>query len=84
MEKILFEYTDYSKTLTVTEKSVFVSIINGGLLDKQRIEKIEITQSFKNELREIYFENLKILNENMEVKNIFKKILEVWEHEKNR
>ena len=75
MEKILFEYTDYSKTLTVTEKSVFVTVINGGLVDKRRIEKIEITQSFKNELYEIYFTNLKILNENIEVKNIFKEII---------
>ena len=75
MEKILFEYTDYSKTLTVTEKSVFLTVINGGLLDKRRIEKIEITQSFKNELSEIYFTNLKILNENIEVKNIFKEII---------
>lgn len=75
MEKILFEYTDYSKTLTVTEKSVFVTVINGGLVDKRRIEKIEITQSFKNELYEIYFKNLKILNKNVEVKNIFKEII---------
>ena len=75
MEKILFEYTDYSKTLIVTEKSVFLTVINGGLLDKRRIEKIEITQSFKNELSEIYFTNLKILNENIEVKNIFKEII---------
>lgn len=77
MEKILFEYTDYSKTITVTEKSVFVTIINGGLSDKQRIEKIEITQSFKKELSKIYFENLKILNKNIEAKNILKKLLEV-------
>ena len=77
MEKILFEYTDYSKTLTVTEKTVFVTAINGGLVDKRRIEKIEITQSFKNELYKIYFENLKILNKNIEAKNILKKLLEV-------
>ena len=75
MEKILFEYTDYSKTLTVTEKSVFVTIINGGLSDKQRIEKIEINQSFKNELYKIFFENLEILNKNVEVKNILKEII---------